>query len=1189
MAGDSLNPTPSRRVVTAISSEQFLYSLARTPRAARFQRPRSNCQILPDLDNPVRADGITNSASRRHQDATSPPDASRPHDSTSSDGFEFGDPKSEPPRKTPVAEIGRDFDDEVWFTNESNKPQNFKSNTPGANSQRLAPVVESRSTLRAAQLPTQTKGGITNESSSKRAVGITASKIYSIALSPSPPVTHAASDEAGESDTQSNLGFESGYDSNDSSEGSGSLYTDSNIHLNNSDESDHAAAQSTEAYIRKSPPSQHNESPIIDERESDRVSRGPSKKKLKRPTRFGSETLAQNVTSRAMEGEIAEKTVSGQMCRTLGQLQLAEENRVERDISESGGPFSDDSSIIQSQHILPETPRLSIRQKRFPETSPQKPRKKSKKTYPNTKMMSSKIHFKGLRLTNRASVPPDCPKPIPTRLDFCDGFVGEESQPIGRTKAAARPRRLPPPGVLRRSQGYSCQLSLVQSRNFGDEPSLQEKGENPSIPITFQSNQRGGLITMNSERKVSKGDSGKEDNNQKNLNSNAGEIGLILGKPTVRKTKPADQVSDANPETIINHEISSMVEDIDMAVASSPRSEKFDNCSSFSGSPVLDGSPAGSRFKRRVTFNEDVEVIRQQLSMVSAPPPTSMEDSDDETDGDDINEDEYYCNNMDDDEAGEDESDGDRIDEDELYCNNMDDEEEEEDEDTPNKESDNQASRNDGEVDSSEGENSIEPSSPLSDRRSLDTTLPSTPTHRLAVTEVSDFSDGSGAETDMLDDEMILDDAASIIFDGYHISDLMQVRDDNRGDEKLNQSPSCPWAPRRSALPRYGIETGGDVCASPPPKALRKKKKTFNDISLNQGQMDWSPTQPTTPIPRIKGHRRGPSIELGNAAWPPRSFYPSFASESQATTMVGFNHQFKQFMVADVPSYFTVASQSVIKPPATVGPMRSKSMPSRSQYFKIEQEEQNWEADENILSNFASASKVTPYMGSQDERDTSLRALTRHISIGFGTPGERRLGDPTFQINMVRLKNRYLLVNILYPESAALPSSKVPDVVAFNQPTTDDLTPQLLIKAIREAVLELFGDYGSGAIAGSLMVKYLSPATSTFIIRVTRAHYRIAWAALSMMNTVPVKDGKKCVYRVVRVSGTIRKAEEEAIRRAREIMLRAKRELGEQSAATLESILGKPKDNRPVALDSEVLMLDASDDDMMGYSSDDDG
>jgi ribonuclease P/MRP protein subunit POP5 len=70
---------------------------------------------------------------------------------------------------------------------------------------------------------------------------------------------------------------------------------------------------------------------------------------------------------------------------------------------------------------------------------------------------------------------------------------------------------------------------------------------------------------------------------------------------------------------------------------------------------------------------------------------------------------------------------------------------------------------------------------------------------------------------------------------------------------------------------------------------------------------------------------------------------------------------------------------------------------------------------------------------------------------------------------MVRLKNRYLLVNILYPDAhGALPSAKVPDLVSFNQPTTDDLTPNLLIKAIRAEVGELFGDYGSGAIADSL-------------------------------------------------------------------------------------------------------------------------
>lgn len=73
---------------------------------------------------------------------------------------------------------------------------------------------------------------------------------------------------------------------------------------------------------------------------------------------------------------------------------------------------------------------------------------------------------------------------------------------------------------------------------------------------------------------------------------------------------------------------------------------------------------------------------------------------------------------------------------------------------------------------------------------------------------------------------------------------------------------------------------------------------------------------------------------------------------------------------------------------------------------------------------------------------------------------------------MVRLKNRYLLVNILYPEATG--TDKVPDVIAINQPTTDTLMPQLLLKSIRTSVLHLFGDYGSGAVAESLSRKFLS-------------------------------------------------------------------------------------------------------------------
>lgn len=70
---------------------------------------------------------------------------------------------------------------------------------------------------------------------------------------------------------------------------------------------------------------------------------------------------------------------------------------------------------------------------------------------------------------------------------------------------------------------------------------------------------------------------------------------------------------------------------------------------------------------------------------------------------------------------------------------------------------------------------------------------------------------------------------------------------------------------------------------------------------------------------------------------------------------------------------------------------------------------------------------------------------------------------------MVRLKNRYLLVNILYPElENEKGNAKIPNIVAFNQPTTDALTSGALLKGLKAEVANLFGDYGSAAVAESL-------------------------------------------------------------------------------------------------------------------------
>ncbi|KAG9233084.1 Rpp14/Pop5 family protein [Amylocarpus encephaloides] len=176
---------------------------------------------------------------------------------------------------------------------------------------------------------------------------------------------------------------------------------------------------------------------------------------------------------------------------------------------------------------------------------------------------------------------------------------------------------------------------------------------------------------------------------------------------------------------------------------------------------------------------------------------------------------------------------------------------------------------------------------------------------------------------------------------------------------------------------------------------------------------------------------------------------------------------------------------------------------------------------------------------------------------------------------MVRIKNRYLLVNILYPELDDATQKGTPDVLAINQSTTDALKIKDLTGGIRGQVRQLFGDYGSGAISDNLQVKYLSPATSTFILRVSRVHYQVVWAALTFMTSVPVKNGKKCVFRVVRVSGTIRKAEEEAIRRAKEMIIKARRELGERSESNLADIFGKPPTEAEILKDA--LMVDADD------------
>lgn len=77
-----------------------------------------------------------------------------------------------------------------------------------------------------------------------------------------------------------------------------------------------------------------------------------------------------------------------------------------------------------------------------------------------------------------------------------------------------------------------------------------------------------------------------------------------------------------------------------------------------------------------------------------------------------------------------------------------------------------------------------------------------------------------------------------------------------------------------------------------------------------------------------------------------------------------------------------------------------------------------------------------------------------------------------------------------------------------------------------------------------------------------------------MMDHVPTKygSGDPCIFRVVRVSGTIKKVEEEAIRRAKQLILAAKDEMAGKESDALNSLFGTKSSV------NEVTMVDVDDD-----------
>lgn len=64
---------------------------------------------------------------------------------------------------------------------------------------------------------------------------------------------------------------------------------------------------------------------------------------------------------------------------------------------------------------------------------------------------------------------------------------------------------------------------------------------------------------------------------------------------------------------------------------------------------------------------------------------------------------------------------------------------------------------------------------------------------------------------------------------------------------------------------------------------------------------------------------------------------------------------------------------------------------------------------------------------------------------------------------MVRVKERYLLVNIQYPEAQNL-NLDIPNVIAWNQPTNNLLTTEKLVRIIRQTAEKYYGIFGRSCL-----------------------------------------------------------------------------------------------------------------------------
>ncbi|XP_047181534.1 probable ribonuclease P/MRP protein subunit POP5 [Vigna umbellata] len=117
---------------------------------------------------------------------------------------------------------------------------------------------------------------------------------------------------------------------------------------------------------------------------------------------------------------------------------------------------------------------------------------------------------------------------------------------------------------------------------------------------------------------------------------------------------------------------------------------------------------------------------------------------------------------------------------------------------------------------------------------------------------------------------------------------------------------------------------------------------------------------------------------------------------------------------------------------------------------------------------------------------------------------------------MVAFKNRYMVMEVfLNPNRDKVGDDSV-IITQFN-----------VSKAVKESLLENFGECGLASSLGSFQVKYVNSITNVCIIRVSREEYQKLWSAITMVTNIancPV------VFNLLNLSGSIRACKNAALK-----------------------------------------------------------